>query len=58
MPTFETSFVLQNNHCEFHKTHTQIQKVILYAKIGFKWQIKDNLYINTNYTQNWYGELN
>ena len=29
---FNTSFLLQNNLCEFHNTNLQIQEVILYSK--------------------------
>ena len=29
IPTFKTTFLLQNNLCEFKNKHTQIQKIIL-----------------------------
>ena len=44
---------MQQKNSEFRNMHTQIQKVILYSKAGFK----DFWHRNTNQTQIWYGEF-
>ena len=56
------SFYTNISHQSFGYTisyvKTQIQKVVLYSKTGFKDRFKDFRYIRINPTQIWYDKFN